>query len=636
MRSPTAPTVEDDAMLSAQPQVHSPAEEPIDESVLNNRAQSVGHMYRDRVAKTPDAVAYKYAEVGADGDTWHSVTWREAKDHTDALSAGLIALGVKPEERVAIASSTRIEWAYADLANMTAGAATTTIYPTTIADDVAFILSDSDSRVVFAEDGAQVEKLRSIRDQIPGVTKVVVFDASGVDLDDWVMTLSDLEEQGRAHLASTPGAIDERIDGCSPDKLATIIYTSGTTGRPKGVRLLHSAWSYEAAAVDAINILGPDDLQYLWLPLAHVFGKVLLTLPIQIGFPTAVDGRIDKIVDNLAVVQPTFMGAAPRIFEKAFNRIKMMMEEEGGVKLKLFNWASSVGKQVSELREQGKSPSGMLAFQHGLTDKIIGSKIRDRFGGKVRFFISGSAALNRDVARWFDAMGLQIAEGYGMTESSAASTVGRLVAYKYGSVGWPLPGTEIRIAEDGEVLMRGPGVMEGYHNNPTATAEALDADGWLHTGDIGEMDERGFLRLTDRKKDLFKTSNGKYVAPSVIEATFKGLCPYVSQLLVHGNDRNFVSALVTLDADAIQGWAAENGMAGKSYAEIVGSDAAKAMVQGYIDELNGGLNRWEQIKKFSILDRDLTVEDGEVTPSLKLKRKVVADKFKDVLDAHYS
>ena len=617
-------------------QTYSPAEESIEESALAQIAPSVGHMFRDRVAKTPDQPAYQYAIVGPDGDTWVTMTWAQTKERTDALAAGLIALGVQPGERVAVAAATRLEWALADLGNMTAAVATTTIYPTTIGEDVAFILSDSASRVVYAENATQVNKLRSIRADIPSVTKVVVFDLDDVDLDDWVMSLADLEAQGRDYLAEHPDAVDERIDHLQPTDLATIIYTSGTTGRPKGVRLLHSSWVYEAAAVQAIKILGPEDLQYLWLPLAHVFGKVLLTFPIQMGFPTAIDGRIDKIVDNLAVVKPTFMGAAPRIFEKAYGRISMMMEEEGGIKLALFHWASGVGKQVSELREQGKSPSTLLAIQHALADKLMMGKVRDRFGGRVRFFISGSAALNRDVARWFDGMGLQIADGYGMTESSAASTVNRIVAYRYGTVGWPLPGTEMRIAEDGEVLMRGPGVMEGYHNNPTATAEALDADGWLHTGDIGEIDERGFVRLTDRKKDLFKTSNGKYVAPSIIEATFKGLCPYVSQLLVHGNERNFVSALVTLDPDAIKAWADHHEMGDKPYAEIVTSAAARDMMQGYFDELNKGLNRWEQIKKFTILDRDLTVEDGEITPSLKLKRKVVADRYKDVLDAHYS
>ena len=519
---------------------------------------------------------------------------------------------------------------------MVAGGATTTIYPTTMADDVAFILADSGTKVIFAENADQLDKLRGIRASTPAVTRVIVFDAEVDDNDPWTLNLDQVRQLGREYLAGDPGAIDARIDGIQHDQLATIIYTSGTTGRPKGVRLRHSAWTYEGAGVASTHILSEDDLQYLWLPLAHVFGKVLLTLPLQIGFPTAIDGRIDKIVDNLAVVKPTFMGAAPRIFEKAYGRISMMMEAEGGVKAKLFHLASDVGREVSELREQGKNPSGMLALKHSFTDKVIGTKIRDRFGGRVRFFISGSAALNNDVARWFDAMGMQILEGYGMTETSAASFVARPRGYRYGTVGWPLPKTEVQIAADGEVLLRGPGNMEGYHNNPDATAETIDSEGWLHTGDIGEIDERGFLRITDRKKDLFKTSNGKYVAPSIIESTFKGLCPYASQLVVHGADRNFVSALVTLDPDAMAGWAAANGMEGKSYTEIVSSGACREMVQGYIDQLNAGLNRWETIKKFTILENDLTIEAGELTPSMKLKRKVVADKYKDRLDAHYT
>jgi long-chain acyl-CoA synthetase len=311
------------------------------------------------------------------------------------------------------------------------------------------------------------------------------------------------------------------------------------------------------------------------------------------------------------------------------------MEEEGGIKLKLFRWASDVGRQVAVLESEDKAPTGMLALQHKLSDKIIGTKIRDRFGGNIRFFISGSAALNQDVAAWFYGMGLKIAEGYGLTESSSAAFVNRLKALKVGSVGWPVPGTEVRIAEDGEVLLRGEGIMDGYHNNPEATAEVLDMQGWFHTGDIGELDDRGFLRITDRKKDLFKTSNGKYVAPSTIEAMFKGICPYVAQLVVYGADRNFVSALITLDPEAIDGWARQNGMTGKSYAEVVTSPQAREMVQGYIDELNLGLNRWEQIKRFTILDKDLTIEEGELTPSMKLKRKVVSEKYKDLLDAHY-
>ena len=608
----------------------NPADEPVDEAVIEKRAPSVAHLFRSRVEESGNEVAYQFPT----GDGWGSVTWTEAREQAYRLAAGLIALGVSPEERVAIASATRYEWVIADLGVMCAGAATTTIYPTTIPSDVSYILSNSGSRIVFAEDDTQVSKLREVRSQIPHVTRVVTFD--GTPDGDWVISLSDLEDFGAELLATSSGAVDERIDALTPERLATIIYTSGTTGRPKGVRLTHDAWTYEASSVAAIGILNHDDLQYLWLPLAHVFGKVLLTLPLQIGFPTAVDGRVDKIVDNLAVVKPTFMGAAPRIFEKAHGRITMMMAEEGGIKEKMFHWAVGVGTKAAALREQGKEPSGLLAMQANLADKLVLHKVRERFGGRIRFFISGSAALNQDVARWFNSVGLLILEGYGLTESSAASFVNRPNAYSLGSVGWPLPGTEVNIAEDGEILLRGPGIMEGYHNGQDETAESLDVQGWLHTGDIGEVDDRGFLRITDRKKDMFKTSGGKYVAPSRIESTFKGICPYVSQMLVHGADRHFVSALVTLDPEAMQGWAAANGMAGKSYSEVVTTSRCRDMVQTYIDELNLTLNRWEQVKKFTILDKDLTVEDGEITPSLKLRRKVVDEKYRGQLDAHYS
>jgi long-chain acyl-CoA synthetase len=617
-------------MAPAAPQITRPAEERVKTPVIENRAPSVGHLFRDRVEQTPNAEAFRFAR----GDEWVSVTWSEVREVAYRMAAGLIALGIGPEDRVAVASSTRYEWALADLSVMCAGGATTTIYPTTMSTDVAFILSNSDCRVVFAEDDAQVAKLRERRADIPAVTRIVTFDGSGDG--DWVISLADLEKLGTDLLATNPSAVDDRIDALTPERLATIIYTSGTTGRPKGVRLTHDAWTYEAAAVDAIDILHPDDLQYLWLPLAHVFGKVLLTLPLQMGFPTAIDGRIDKIVDNLAVVKPTFMGAAPRIFEKAYGRITMMIAEEGGVKAKLFAWAIGVGREVAEMRARGQEPTGMLARKFALADKLVLHKVRARFGGRVRFFISGSAALNKDVAKWFESVGLLILEGYGLTETSAASFVNRPHANSFGTVGWALPGTEVRIAEDGEVLLRGPGVMESYHENPEATAETKDEDGWLHTGDIGKIDERGFLRITDRKKDFFKTSGGKYVAPSVIESMFKGICPFVSQFLVHGADRNFVSALVTLDPDSIQGWAANHGMEGKSYAEIVTSKEAHDMVQVYIDRLNANLNRWETIKKFTILDHDLTVEAGELTPSMKLRRKEVNDRYRGALDAHYA
>lgn len=615
------------------------AQERIEHSVIDERAASVGHLFRQRVASSGGTEAFRYPQASSAGEDWVSLTWAQTADRAFAQAAGLIDLGVQVEDRVALASSTRIEWVLADLAVMCAGAATTTIYPTSLPADMAYVVADSGSRVVIAENAEQVQRLREHRDELGDVLAVVVIDAEHVpDDDEWVLSLAELEKRGRARLDAEPGLIDQRIDILTPEHLATIIYTSGTTGAPKGVRLPHSAWTYEGAGVDAIRILGAEDLQYLWLPLAHVFGKCLLMLPLQIGFPTAVDGRVDKIVENLAVVKPTFMGAAPRIFEKAYGRVTTTVAQEGGVKAKLFDWAFGVGRQVASLREQEREPGRALAVQHRLADKLVLSKVRERFGGRIRFFISGSAALNQDVARWFDAAGLLILEGYGLTETSAATFVNRPQpgAYQFGSVGWPLPGTEVRIADDGEVLLRGPGVTPGYHGLEEMTRESLDDEGFFHTGDIGEVDDHGFLLITDRKKDLFKTSGGKYVAPSVIESRFKGICPYASQLVVEGDGRNFVSALITLDPDSIQPWAQQHDLEGRPYAEIVGSPRAREMVQGYVDELNLTLNRWEQIKQFAILERDLTVEDGDLTPSMKLKRRVVTRKYADQLDALYA
>ncbi|MGO1166889.1 MAG: AMP-dependent synthetase/ligase, partial [Janibacter sp.] len=566
---------------------------------------------------------------------WDELTWSQLGERVWALAAGLVDLGVQSEDRVSLASSTRIEWVLGDYAIMAAGAATTTIYPTSISDDVAFIVDNSGSTVVIAEDAEQVDKLREVRDAIPGVTRVVVIDPEGVDLDDWTLTFADLEERGAALLASDAGIVDARIDATGPQSLATIIYTSGTTGRPKGVRLRHATWTYQGAAIRATGMLNAQDVHYLWLPLSHVFAKVLLLISTDVGMQTAVDGRIDKIVDNLGEVRPTFMAAAPRIFEKVYGKISLGMQEEGGAKAKIFAFASAAGRDYSRALSEDRTPGVLLGLKHKVADKLVFGKVRERFGGRIRFFISGSAALNQDVAHWFNGAGLTILEGYGLTETSAAATVNRPYALRVGSVGWPTPQTEITIADDGEILIRGEHVMEGYHNNPEATAEVLGPDGWFHSGDIGEIDDRGFIKVTDRKKDLFKTSNGKYVAPSQIEATFKGLCPYVGQFLVHGNNRQFVTALITLDEEAIRPWAEANGIPDGSYTEIVSSLQAREMVQSYVDELNAGLNRHEQIKKFHILGRDLTVEDGELTPSLKLRRKVVADKFKGDLEEMY-
>jgi long-chain acyl-CoA synthetase len=601
-----------------------------DASFVDRLAPNVAVLFLDRVAASADREAFRFPR----GETWESVTWREAGDRVERLAAGLLALGLQPEQRVGIASATRYEWILADLAVMSAAGATTTVYPSTNSADTAYILGDSECRVVFAEDDDQVAKLREHRADLPHLSKVVTFDGA-VD-GDWVIGMEDLAKLGEAYLAEHPGVVEATARAIPADQLATLIYTSGTTGRPKGVRLLHRAWVYEGTAIQVQDILGEDDLQFLWLPMAHSFGKVLLSAQLACGFATAIDGRVDRIVDNLGVVRPTFMGAAPRIFEKAHARIVTMQAAEGGLKEKIFLRAFAVGTEVDRLRREGRPVPAPLRLQHALFDRLVFSKVRERFGGRVRFFISGSAALNPDIAAWFHAAGILILEGYGMTENAAGATVNHPEDYKIGTVGPALPGSEVRIGDDDEVLLRGPHVMAGYHNLPEETAATLTEDGWLHTGDKGSLDADGFLTITGRIKDLFKTSGGKYVAPSAIESKFKALCPYASQFLVFGNERNFVVALVTLDADAMTGWAEENGMAGAAYADIVTSPQALEMVGRYVDELNGHLNRWETVKKWRILDHDLTIESGELTPSMKVKRNVVEQRHRELIDAFYS
>jgi long-chain acyl-CoA synthetase len=600
-----------------------------DSRFVDGMVANVALQFLDRVDRTPRAEAFRYVE----DEAWVSVTWAESGVQVSRLAAGLLSLGLEREQRVGIASGTRYEWILADLAVMCAGGATTTVYPSSNAEDTAYILGDSQCRVVFAENDEQVAKLQHAKADLPHVTKVVTFD--GRTDGTWVIGLQDLAVLGDAYLAEHPGAIEETAASIEPDRLATLIYTSGTTGRPKGVRLRHRSWVYEGAAIQAQGILDESDLEFRWLPMAHSFGKVLLSTQLACGYAAAIDGRVDRIVDNLGVVKPTFMGAAPRIFEKAHARIITLQAEEGGAKEAIFKRAFTVGLAVDAAKRDGRNPGVLLTAQHAVFDRLVFSKIRERFGGRVRFFISGAAALNQGIAEWFHAAGILILEGYGLTESAAGSFVNHPDAYRLGTVGQVFPGSEVRFGDGDEIQIKGPGVMDGYHNLPEETDRALTDDGWLRTGDKGEVDADGFLRITGRIKELFKTSGGKYIAPPAIEAAFKAICPYASQFVVFGEERNFVVALITLDPDAVTGWAEKSGVRG-SYGEIVASDACQRMVSGYVEELNRRLNRWETIKKWKILDHDLSVESGELTPSMKVKRNVVEDNHASVIDGFYS
>lgn len=611
-------------------------------------------MFLHRVSATPDGEALGSPQ----GDGWKYLTWKEVGARVQAIATGLKAIGLEEEDRVSIVCSTRVDWILADVGILCAGGATTTIYPSSTDDECSFIIQDSNTRFVFAENADQLAKLTRVRDQIPNVKQVIVFDGAGSS-DGWVITLAQLEEQGKAWDKANAGRYEQIARAVGPQHLATLIYTSGTTGRPKGVELTHDCWVFESEAIDSLGIMSPADRQFLFLPLAHSFGKVLEVAFIRIGFATAVDGRIEKVVDNLGTVKPTFVAAVPRIFEKVYNKVVGGAKEGGGAKYQIFKWAVSVGREVSALRQKGQEPGGFLSFKYGLATKLVFSKLQARFGGRLRFFISGSAPLSREIAEFFHAADILILEGYGLTETSAASYVNRPEKYRFGSVGVPVPGVEVKIdPADGEILLKGRGVMRGYHNNPEATAEMLMPDGWLRTGDIGSIDADGFLRITDRKKDLIKTSGGKYVAPQELENRLKTMTPLISAVVVHGNRRNFCTALVTLDPGALQKYAVDNALpgadtiptdpnglaawgAGKGSAKVAYSDLAKkdefkAQLKEVFDKLNGELPSYSTIKDFAVLPQEFSVETGELTPSMKVKRKAVEKKYEAILDGFYA
>ncbi|MFL5272309.1 MAG: AMP-dependent synthetase/ligase [Anaeromyxobacteraceae bacterium] len=599
--------------------------------MAESTARTVAALFLERVGKTPGDEAFRHPV----GKAWASLTWRDTEARVRAIACGLRALGLASEERCAILSSTRLEWALADLAILCAGGATTTLYPSSTAAECAFILADSESAFAFVEDAAQASKLREHRAALGNLRKVILLGSAPAG-DPWVLSLEDLEALGRAEDAAHTARFEEIAVAVRPDALATLIYTSGTTGRPKGVELLHAGWVAQAEAVDRAGILDhPEALQLFWLPLAHSFGKMIGTAQLRIGFPTAVDGRVERIVENLGAIRPTFVCAVPRIFEKVHGKILQGALSGGRAKRAIFRWAVRVGKRRASALRAGRSPSPLVEAQWRVADRLVFAKVRALFGGRLRFFVSGSAPLSREVAELFEAAGVVICEGYGLTESAAATHVNHPRRRKVGTVGPALPGVEVRLADDGEVLMRAPWIMRGYHNLPEATAEAL-ADGWLHTGDVGAVDAEGHLTITDRKKDLIKTSGGKYVAPQEIEGKLKALCPYVSQVLAHGDRRNYVSALVTLDPLAIAAWAKDHGLDGRPLPVLAAHPDVRALVQACVAELNASMPKFAAVKRFTILAEEWSEGAGEVTPSQKLKRKVIEERHRAALDAMYA
>lgn len=593
-------------------------------------ARSIYELFQNTVAGRKDKVAAQYKASGS----WRDVTWGELDRTARQVSAALMKHGVETRQMVSILANTRLEWLQADLGILGAGATTVPVYQSSTADDTQFILNDAGSVVVFAEDDAQLKKLRGIRAQIPNVKKVVAFTGSP-ESTGWEISWDDFLRDGAEYLQGHDAEVRARGNTLGPDDILTLIYTSGTTGRPKGAIVTHDNMLYESDAAVKIGIASPDDIQYLFLPMAHVFAKVLEASWIRAGHTMSIwEGDMKKIVDNLGEVRPTVMCAVPRIFEKVYAKVMSDVAATPGLGGKIAKWGVEQGARAARLEQEGKTPDGLgWTIAQKLVWKKLHAKLDARFGGRIKFFISGGAPLSRDIAYFFKYAGFKICEGYGLTETSAASTVNLPDDIRIGSVGRPIPGTEVKIAADGEILIRGRGVMRGYHNRPDATAEAIDAEGWFHSGDIGTVDKDGFVRITDRKKDIIVTAGGKNVAPQNIENLLKSRSPLISQAVVHGDKRKFLSVLITVDEENVTRWGRENGVAG-DYAALTRSKELNDAVAAIVKGVNATLASYESLKKWQVLDHDFVVGD-QLTPSLKVKRKHCNEKYKVVFESFY-
>lgn len=591
--------------------------------------RSVADMWHHRVDSTPDADAMIFKT----GGNWQRMRWRDAGARVRRIADGLLASGLEAEERCVILAGTSVEWILADMGILCAGGATTTIYPSSTTEECRYILLDCEAVVVFC-DADQLDKLEAIREDIPCLRRIICFSEPAV-ASEHVTTLAALEAEGRDYGADHPDAYEEAHKGIGPERMATLMYTSGTTGEPKGVILTHDAWVYKAEAIDALGFMNPADVQYLFLPLAHVFAKVMEVSFIRLGVPTVVDGSIDDLLDNLAETQPTWLAAVPRVFEKAYNAIVLKAKARGPMAWNTFQWALRVGYRVSEYRQKGLAIPAGLRVQHSVADRLVFQAIKKRFGGRIRFFISGGAPLSEEIARFFHAADLLVLEGYGLTESAAASCVNRLDDYRFGSVGKPLPGCAVRIADDGEILIRSRGVMKGYYNRPQDTAESIDEDGWLHTGDLGTILAGDHVKITGRKKDLIVTAGGKNIAPAHFEGLLKAQCDYVSEVVMHGDRRPYCTALVAIDYERVARWATDHELSFTGYADLAARPEVHDLVEADVEKVNRQLPSFEQVKAIALLPEHPSRENGLLTATLKVKRREVEERWSDLLDAFY-
>ena len=586
---------------------------------------SVAQLFQRRAAQDAQRTAARRKVAGA----WQDVSWAQLGQEGEEAAWGLVALGVRKGEMVAIIANTRVEWTVADLAIAHAGAVAVPIYQSNTAEECQFILDNSGTVVVFIEDEKQLAKLNQEKARLPKLHHVVIIDGAGEG--DRVLTLAQLKEKGREYKGRVPGELQQRVSQAKREELATILYTSGTTGVPKGVMITNDNMIFAAEVVVGTQLLSREDTHLLFLPFAHSFAQIIKAAWFGSGMTMIFAESVDKLVDNAGETGPTVLSAVPRVYEKAFSNVVASGLSNPGLQGTLFRMAMREFELYAKAKQNGQSYNS-LAFT--LAKKLVFPKVRQkllqRFGGRINEFVSGGAPLARKIAYFFDLLGFQMLEGYGLTETIAVTSVNLPGQNKLGTVGRPFPGVEVKIAEDGEILERGRNVMRGYFALPEATAEVIDGEGWFRTGDIGEIDNDGYLKITDRKKDLIKTSGGKYIAPQSIEGALKTQSEVVSQVVVIGDKRKYVSVLVTVveaEAKKISGAA--------TYAEASRSAAVKQRVQEAIDKLNQTLPSYESIKRFTILEGDFSQETGELTPTLKVKRKVATQKFKKEIDAMY-
>jgi len=556
----------------------------------------------------------------------------EVRDSVESIAAALIELGIQPGDHVGILSENRPEWAFADLAILASGAVTVPIYATLPAKQIEYIINDSEMVCLFVSITAQLTKILEIRKAIPKVRNIILFD-SPLEMTDDLIPLKEMIRAGGVHLKKDPELVQRRVAAIKPDDVFSIIYTSGTTGEPKGVMLTHRNI---VSNIEALNHSGfqfvREDLSLSFLPLSHILERMVgYYALLYFGCSIAYAESLEKLPQNLQEVQPTVLIAVPRVFEKFYGRVMENIAQEKGFKKKLGLWALKIAAEYAETRLNDKAPSALLSSKYLMADRLVLKKIRARLGGRLRILGCGGAALPKQLAHFFYGIGLTILEGYGLTETSPIISFNRPGAFKFGTVGHPIQGVEVKIAEDGEILSRGPHIMKGYYKKPHDTAQAITPDGWFHTGDIGEIDADGYLRITDRKKDLIITSAGKNIAPQFVENTVK-TSRYILQIIVVGDKRKFPSALVVPNMENLRKFAAEHQIAVQ---DIYHHPLVIEEVQRDIERLSQDLAPFEKIKRIVLLQNEFTIESGELTPSLKIKRNVVEKKYRELIDSLY-